>query len=299
MSGEAVHVDEPPRPVIPTLPAPYVEHLVSPRGVGDVTLAQAAGEVGSMVGGGGVRVTLAWREGARGQAVIGEALARVFGSHALVAPASALTERVIGLDAEDAAALTPEDLVGLLTGPSPDAPPLPAMVARACEPVVEAWHRALGTPGRGRPSDPLGMGVLVCRCLGVGDRQVRQAIRQGARDPEAVGDRCRAGTGCRSCRPDIWTLIDEETAPEPGAPTASLPPVARIVWARGGPLLRSLGMRLTDVRVENGSVAVAAEPARARPDLSGMGVVAVLRHLLRETVSPHVTVTWVNGLARG
>jgi bacterioferritin-associated ferredoxin len=284
--------------VIPPLPAPYVEHLVCPHGVGDVTLAQAAGEVGSMVGGGGVRVTLAWRDAGRGRAVIGEALARVFGSHALVAPASALTQHVIGLDAAAAAAVTPDDLVNLLTGPSPDAPPLPVIVARACESVVEAWHRALGTAGRGRPADPLGMGVLVCRCLGVGDRQVRQAIRQGARDPEAVGDRCRAGTGCRSCRPDIWTLIDEETAPDGVAPTASLPPVARIVWARGVPLLRSLGMRLTDVRVDNGSVAVAAEPTRPRPDLSGMGVVAVVRHLLRETVGPHVTVTLTNGVSK-
>src|SRR5262245_8398891 len=238
MSGEVVHEVSRQRVVIPPLPAPYVDHLVSPRGVGDVTLAQAAGEVGSMVGGGGVRVTLAWRDAGRGRAVIGEAQARVFGSHALVAPASALTEHVIGLDAAAAAAVTPDDIVRLLTGPSPDAPQLPQIVARACESVVEAWHRALGTAGRGRPADPLGMGVLVCRCLGVGDRQVRQAIRQGARDPEAVGDRCRAGTGCRSCRPDIWTLIDEETSSDPVAPTASLPPIARIVWARGLPLLR-------------------------------------------------------------
>jgi bacterioferritin-associated ferredoxin len=163
---------------------------------------------------------------------------------------------------------------------------------------MEAWHRALGTPGHGRPADPLGMGVLVCRCLGVGDRQVRHAIRHGAHDPEAVGAACRAGTGCRSCRPDVWTLIDEETAPESVPPTASLPPVARIVWARGLPMLRGLGMRLTDVRLENGSVAVAAEPARSRPDVSPVGVVAIVRHLLRETVCPNVTVTLLNGLAR-
>jgi bacterioferritin-associated ferredoxin len=262
-----------------------------------VTLAQAAGEVGSMVGGGGVRVTLAWRDAGRGRAVVGEALARAFGSHALVAPASALTELALGLDADAAAALTPDDLVRALTGPAPDAPPLPAIVVKACEPVIEAWQRALGTSCQGRPADPLGVGVLVCRCLGVGDRQVRHAIRRGAHDPEAVGDACRAGTGCRSCRPDVWTLIDEETSPDGVAPTASLPPVARIVWARGLPMLRGLGMRLTDVRLQNGSVAVAAEPARPRPDLSPVGVVAVVRHLLRETVCPHVAVTLLDGVA--
>ena len=282
--------------MIPPLPAPYVEHLVSPRGVGDVTLAQASGEVGSMVGGGGVRVTLAWRDAGRGRAVVGEALARVFGTHAWVAPASALTEQVLGLDAETAYAVTAADLVRRLRGPDRAAPPLPDLVERGCESVVEAWRRALGVAGSGRPADPLGMGLLVCRCLGVGDRQVRQAIRQGAHDPEAVGDRCRAGTGCRSCRPDLWSLIDEETSPAATVPAAELPPVARIVWARGLPLLRGLGVRLTDVRVGPGSVAIASEPARARPDLSPPGVVAVVRHLLRETVAPHVPVTVLNGI---
>lgn len=277
--------------MIPPLPAPYVEHLVSPRGVGDVTLAQAAGEVGSMVGGGGVRVTLAWRDAGRGRAVVGEALARVFGSHALVAPASALTQHVLGLDDERAQALSAADLVHLLTGSAPGTPALPATVVRASEMVVEAWKRALGLASCGRPADPLGMGILVCRCLGVGDRQVRQAIRQGARDPEAVGDRCRAGTGCRSCRTDLWALIDDETVLSTLVPPDTLPAVARIVWARGLPLLRGLGMRLTDVALVDGVVGVAAEPSRERPDLSPPGVVAVIRHLLRETVGPQVAVT--------
>lgn len=278
--------------MIPPLPAPYVEHLVAPRGVGDVTLAQAAGEVGSMVGGGGVRVTLAWREDSRGRAVVGEVLARTFGNHALVAPASMLTQLALGLTDEEAAALSHAHLAAALRG-SLQAPPLPTTVERACQTVAEAWRRALGISSTGRPADPLGIGVLVCRCLGIGDRQIRLAIRQGARDPEGVGARCRAGTGCRSCRPDVLTLIDQETQDVPDAAPAQLPPVERILWALGTPLLRALGVRLLEARAdERTGVGVRVAAARARPDLHlPVGAAAVLRGLLRETVGPDVPVT--------
>lgn len=285
--------------MIPALPAPYVEHLVHPRGVGDVTLAQAAGEVGSMVGGAGVRVTLAWRQDERGRAVIGEVMARAFASHALVAPASALVEAATGLVYEDAVLLGAAALERALRGPAPDAPPLPAPVLRGCEQVAEAFLRALGTETHGRPADPLGMGILVCRCLGVGDRQVRQAIREGARTPEEVGERCRAGTGCRSCRPDLWTLIDEELLAASSAPRGVTDPVARIVWARGARELRCLGLTLSAVEVGPEGVAIAVEAARAQPDTLDLGAVALIRHLLRETVAPHLSVSLKNGQAKG
>jgi bacterioferritin-associated ferredoxin len=280
--------------VLPQLPAPYVEHLTHPRGVGDVTLAQAAGEVGSMVGGGGVRVTIAWREDGR-RAVLSEVMARTFGSHALVAPASALVTTASGLVYEDAALLEPVAIERLLRGDDPDAPPLPANVQRACEPVVQAFMRALGVVSAGRPADPLGVGILVCRCLGVGDRQVRQSIREGARTPEQVGARCRAGTGCRSCRPDLWCLLDEELLPPTEAPGEARHPVARIVWARAGRELRCLGLRLTDVEVVDapgteGVVEIGLEATRERPETLELGAVAIVRHVLRETVGPHVLV---------
>lgn len=274
--------------MIPPLPDPYVEHLVAPRGVGDVTLAMAAGEVGSMVGGSGVRVTLAWRDAGRGRAVVGEVLARTFGSHALVAPASMLTTLAQGLGEEEAAGLSAAALAQGLGGPG-----LPAPVVRACESVAEAWLRALGVSPGGRPADPLGVGVLVCRCLGVGDRQIRLAVRQGARDPEAVGARCRAGTGCRSCRSDVLALIDEETQSERPQDDARRPAAERIVLACGSPLLRGLGVRLREARLAGpASVAIAVEPLRERPDLHlPGGALAVVRTLLRETVGPDVGVT--------
>src|SRR5262245_29887646 len=161
--------------MLPPLPKAYVEHLVAPRHVGDVPDAEAAGEYGSMVGELGVRVTLSFRDAGRGKAVIGRAAARTFGSLAPVAPASVLTGMLVGLTPAEAEGIGPVRLLRALSEGATNGDGLPPQVARGAEFVVEAMRRALGTDGRA-PSDPCGAGILVCRCLGVGDRKIRCAI---------------------------------------------------------------------------------------------------------------------------
>jgi bacterioferritin-associated ferredoxin len=62
--------------------------------------------------------------------------------------------------------------------------------------------------------------MYVCICMRVREREVRKAIRRGARTEESVGDTCGAGTGCGSCLDRICDLIEEE------APKDTLVPIA-------------------------------------------------------------------------
>jgi bacterioferritin-associated ferredoxin len=274
--------------VIPELPRSYVDHLVEPRGLGDVQEAHAAGEVGSMVGGLGVRISLAYRSAHTNGSVIGEIRGRAFGSAAAIAPLSWLTEAVSSQGYEEACRHTPASVLAALCDGRDDAEVLPEPVRRAAGFAVQALRRALGVTGH--PADPTGGGILVCRCLGVGDRTIRCAIAAGARDPEAVGEACRASTGCRSCRPDILALIDEETRPPPPPPPADLHPVVRITLARAGPLLRGLGMPLEGASLVGDRVALALGKPGAGATVSPIGAIALTRHLLRETVGEGVQV---------
>jgi len=54
--------------------------------------------------------------------------------------------------------------------------------------------------------------MYVCICSRVRERDVRDAIRCGARCEESVADACGAGTGCGTCLDRICDLIDEESA---------------------------------------------------------------------------------------
>ncbi len=276
--------------MIPSLPPTYVEHLVSPRGLGDVPAAEAAGQTGSMVGGMGVRVTLTWGQGEGGDAVVKDAGVCVFGSAAPIAPASALSGLIPGRTAEEAARLGPDDLIAALLDGGTDV--LPRAVHKGAGFVTDALRCALGLP-LCRPSDPLGRGILVCRCLDVGDREICDAIRRGATTPEAVGDGCGAGTGCRSCRPDVLVLVHETLSPASPTPAADLHPAARIALARVGPALAAHGLPLRDAQVTKGRVELA--PGTPAPDvsISARGALGIARSVLRETVSEDLDVALV------
>ncbi len=269
--------------MIPDLPTTYVDHLVEPNGIGDVGDPNAAGEVGSMVGGLGVRMTLSYRTTENGEAVLDDVRGRAFGSAAPIPAISWLSQVTRGQTWDEACRHTPGSVMDALSdGQGPHA--LPPTVYRGAEFAVQALRRALGVAHNGTPADLTGQGILVCRCIGIGDRMIRRAIIGGACTPEAIGEACRANTGCRSCRPDLLALIDEEMRPVLPPPPAELHAVERITMARAGPLLRGLGLPLEGARIRDGRVELFFGIAREDASVSPVGAVALTRHLLRETV---------------
>lgn len=51
----------------------------------------------------------------------------------------------------------------------------------------------------------------VCMCFGITEEAIRNAIKNGAKTVEAVGEATQAGTGCGGCVDRIQEIIDEET----------------------------------------------------------------------------------------
>jgi bacterioferritin-associated ferredoxin len=260
---------------------------VAPRRIGDLLEPEAAGEAGSMVGGMGLRVTLAYGADEAGAAVVRASAARVFGSVAALAPASRLMEVVLGMHPEEAYRIQPEALLADLSGDAAET--LPAAVHRGAGFAVTALRRALAMGGE-RPADPRGPGLLVCRCLGVGDRQIESAVRRGAVTPEQVGDMCSAGRGCGSCRPDVALLIHEARSYRALPPSPDLPPLERIVRARIPPVLEAHGFVIRDLTVTDGSVRLGLAPPPRVPEAALCGAQALARHVLRETVGDGVLV---------
>jgi len=63
--------------------------------------------------------------------------------------------------------------------------------------------------------------VFVCQCQAVTDRTVRAAVASGARTLAEVAERCRAGSRCGGCWPELERLIAEGEAAR-SAQTASV-----------------------------------------------------------------------------
>lgn len=49
--------------------------------------------------------------------------------------------------------------------------------------------------------------MIVCHCHQVSDREIRQAIDDGASSLEAIGNVCGAGSGCGGCASEIASLL--------------------------------------------------------------------------------------------
>ncbi|MEL6752244.1 MAG: molybdopterin-dependent oxidoreductase, partial [Pseudomonadota bacterium] len=92
----------------------------------------------------------------------------------------------------------------------------PVAVARSwaveqlsCSHNVPARHRlCAGRPAADQPDK----GAIVCSCCDVGVNEIAAAIGLGARSVDAVGDACRAGTNCGSCRSEINEMLSQAEA---------------------------------------------------------------------------------------
>jgi len=51
--------------------------------------------------------------------------------------------------------------------------------------------------------------MIVCLCVGITDKRIRELAEDGATSAEEVGRRCRAGTDCGACVPTIASLVSE------------------------------------------------------------------------------------------
>jgi bacterioferritin-associated ferredoxin/NifU-like protein involved in Fe-S cluster formation len=261
------------------LPDAYVDHLVSPRNRGDVDPADVIGEAGSPVSGTGVRLTLRLRSRFLGSPRVVAAGFRVLGGAAAIAPASWLTERLVGTTLREAGAVDAEEIAAGLGGPPP-------RVAQAARLVVSALRAGLDARGGSHGAD---RGILVCRCFLVGDRVVRDAIRAGAATVPEISDACTAGRGCHSCWPDLRSLIDEERAD--GVPdTADASAVRRVVDAVVRPAWRAQGVALGRVEIDGDTVRLEVSSIDADALAAPGGAVAIAARLLREVLGDEARV---------
>jgi bacterioferritin-associated ferredoxin len=56
--------------------------------------------------------------------------------------------------------------------------------------------------------------MFVCHCRALTDREIDEAIADGARDLDEIGRRCGAGTTCGGCCPLLQELLENHACRE-------------------------------------------------------------------------------------
>jgi NifU-like protein len=176
------------------------DHARRPRNVGKLLNASAVGDVGSIVVGDALRFYIQVSSGK-----ISSAKFQVFNCTDQVAASSITTELVVGKTLAEAKKITHNDICQHLGGA--DFTYLPPRLW-----ALDGLRSAIAAYESGDIDSDHELDPLLCRCFGISEETVRQAIRvSGCATVDELVNATGAGTGCGTCRTDMSKLIDETT----------------------------------------------------------------------------------------
>ncbi|MFZ5427858.1 MAG: Fe-S cluster assembly protein NifU [Thermodesulfobacteriota bacterium] len=267
------------------------EHFINPKNVGEITDANAVGEVGSLACGDALKLFLKVDENDR----IVDAKFQTFGCASAIASSSALTEMIKGMTVDEAMAVSNQDIAEFLGG-------LPKEKMHCSVMGKEALEAAVANL-RGLPHAPHEEGEIVCECFGVTDETIKRAIAENKLNTvEEITDYTKAGGGCGKCLDKLAEILAEaKGGPKPLKPIEPVKPagltnlqrmklVSRIIDEEISPNLQKDGGDIELVDVDHKTVLVKLRGACSSCKSSQLTLKQFVEKRLREAVEPDLVV---------
>ena len=178
------------------------EHFKNPKNVGEIEQPDAVGEVGSIVCGDALKLTLRVEKGTE---KITDAKFKTFGCASAIASSSALTEMVKGKTLDEAAKITNQEIADFLGG-------LPGEKMHCSVMGMEALEAAIRNY-RGGKAEKVIVGVaekVVCKCFSVTESHIIKAIKlNNLKTVDEVTNFTKAGGGCGQCKGEIEKILKD------------------------------------------------------------------------------------------
>jgi len=182
--------------------AKVMDHFRHPRNVGEIDNPDAVGEIGNIVCGDALKLTLKID---RSTEKILDAKFQTFGCGSAIASSSALTEMIKGKTLDEASKITNKDIADYLDGLPEEKMHCSVMGMEALEAAINNY-RGITTSSRQMPEEE----KIICRCFGVTDRKIAQVIEMNNLTAvDQVTNYTKAGGGCGQCRPQIEAILAE------------------------------------------------------------------------------------------
>lgn len=177
------------------------ELFKNPLNVGEIKNPDAVGEVGSIICGDALRLTLKLDK--KTDKIL-DAKFQTFGCASAIASSSAMTEMIKGMTIKEASKVTNKDIVKYLGG-------LPSEKMHCSVMGMEALEAAIANyRGTAVKQEAVGKERIVCKCFSVTDKKIIRAIKENnLKTVEEVTNYTKAGGGCGNCKPEIEKLLKE------------------------------------------------------------------------------------------
>ncbi len=267
------------------------DHARRPRSLGKLLNASAVGDVGSIVAGDALRFYLKL-EGAKGEERIAGARFQVFNCQGQIGPASVVAELAVGRSLAEAETLGAAEVCAHLGGLAHLELPPRLWGLEGLRAAAATWR------GADLPADIELELPLLCRCMGIPEETVRQAIAVRALDQvDAIVEATGAGSVCGSCRVDMPALLARGatatvekagTAPREGRIT-----LLRRIESQAQEVLTRLRAEGSDLELwDLDGMRLRVRPhGRISEDREALGAaVAALEAALKSAVDPALTV---------
>lgn len=270
-----------------------MDHFKNPRNVGAIPNADGTGQVGSLVCGDALKLTIKVNKDTD---VIEDAKFETFGCASAIASSSILTEMVKGKTIAEASKITNQDIADALGTLPAEKMHCSVMGMEALEAAVKSYRQGGKAVVFEQQSEK-----IVCHCFNVSEETIIKAIRANhLKTVDDVTHFTKAGGGCGRCKGEIQKILDKvngankaSNAPKPFAQMTLVEKIRKIEQVLESDVRPMLNMdggsaELVDV---NGTV--------VKVRLVGMcsgcaGAAGTLKHViekaLQEKVDPSLTV---------
>ena len=173
--------------------------FLHPKNVGEIEDADGVGEVGSILCGDALKLSLKIDK-ATGK--IMDAKFQTFGCASAIASSSVLTELVKGKTVEEALKITNQDIANYLGGLPKEKMHCSVMGREALEAAIANYR------GEKKPAEQAA--DVVCKCFEVTGEKIRKvAIENHLTPVEDITNFTKAGGGCGSCIPAIEAILKD------------------------------------------------------------------------------------------
>jgi NifU-like protein len=173
--------------------------FLKPKNIGEVEDPDAVGEVGSIVCGDALRLSLKVDKETKR---IADAKFQTFGCASAIASSSALTEMIKGKTLDEAMKITNQDIAEYLGGLPDEKMHCSVMGMEALEDAVRNFR---GEKKVVKPDEN-----IICKCFDVSEEKIRKvAIENHLTTTDEVTHYTKAGGGCGTCIPDIERILKD------------------------------------------------------------------------------------------